>query len=166
MLRTTVDPPEDRYYVPETNIALDFYHQEPSIPGRDVLMALIEGLAQVFGHAATEPLPGLSTFHYKRNAFVHIQDLNPTPGRVHTYGDMAVTLRGVGEYMTAYNKFYTTGFQIWAISPSGRESKIGSGGVGGGSGFQGTAAVDMGLPPATSGASGAVGTGTADVNTS
>lgn len=131
-------------------------------------MCLIEGLSKVFGHAADEPLPGLSTFHYKRKAFVHIQDLNPTRGRGHTYGDMANTLRGVGEYMTAYNQFYTTEFQIWAIDPQGTELKIGSGGVGGGLGFEGTAAIKMGLPAATSGVatSGAVETGAGNVGTS
>lgn len=117
-----------------------------------MLMSLIEGLSKVFGHAAGEPLPGLSTFYYKRKAFVHIQDLNPTPGRAHTYGDMANTLRGIGEYMTAYNRFFTTEFQIWAVAPpGGAEQKIGSGGVGGGLGFEGTATVEMRLPAATSG---------------
>ena len=112
-------------------------------------MCLVEGLAQVFGHAALEPLPRLSTFYYKRSAFVHIQDLNPTPGRQHTYGDMAATLRGVGEYMTSFDKFYTTEFQIWAIEGT-EELKIGSGGVGGGLAFQSqAAAVAMGLPAAT-----------------
>jgi len=125
-------------------------------------MCLIEGLSKVFGHASTEPLPGLSTFYYKRYAFVHIQDLDPTPGRAHTYGDMAATLRGVGEYMMEYNKFYTTEFQIWAITPMG-QLKIGSGGVGGLLRSQGTAAVEMGLPAATTGLDGAVPSANADV---
>ncbi|MCJ1454945.1 hypothetical protein MMC28_005298 [Mycoblastus sanguinarius] len=120
-----------RYLVPGTSLALDFWHQNPDIDDKDVLMALVEGLSQIFGLAPTEPIPGLSTFKYKRNAFVHIQDLNPTPGRAHTYRDMADTIRGVGEYMTSTNLFKTTEFQVWSIGSDGTQLKIGSGGVGG-----------------------------------
>ena len=58
-----------------------------------------------------------------------MQDLNPTVGRAHTYKDLATTLRGVGEYMTAFNAFWTSEFQVWEIKDTG-EVKIGSGGVG------------------------------------
>lgn len=64
---------------------------------------------------------------------MHIQDLNPTVEKYHTYADLATTLRGVGEYMTQYNKFREMEFQVWSISPQGTW-KIGSGAVGGSTG--------------------------------
>lgn len=93
-------------------------------------MCLIEGLAQVFGNRPSDQIPGLSTFPYKREAFIHVQDLNPTVGRAHTYKDLTDTLRGVGEYMTEYNAFWTSEFQVWELTPTA-EFKLGSGGVGG-----------------------------------
>lgn len=104
-------------------------------------MCIIEAFSQVFGAKTNDPIPGLSTFWYERNAFIHVQDLNPTIGRPHTYQDLASTLRGVGEYMTAYNAFYTTEFQIWDINPATPPLKIGSGGVGRGIGSLVTDAV-------------------------
>ena len=93
-------------------------------------MCLIEGLAQVFGNRPSDQIPGLSTFPYKREAFVHVQDLKPTAGRPHTYQDLTDTLRGVGEYMTEFNAFWTSEFQVWELTPT-EQLKIGSGGVGG-----------------------------------
>ncbi|KAL9072886.1 MAG: hypothetical protein Q9161_003257 [Pseudevernia consocians] len=118
-----------RYYIPDTQLAIDFWHQAPSIPREDVLMCVIEGFSKIFGTEPTETIPGLSTFYYKRNSFIHVQDLNPTAGRAHTYQDLANTLRGVGEYMTQFNAFWTSEFQVWEITST--EVKIGSGGVGG-----------------------------------
>ena len=100
------------------------------IAHEDVLMCVVEALSKIFGHSSAEPVEPLSTFYYKRNAFIHIQDLNPTPGRAHTYGDMAATLRGVGEWMTEANYFKALEFQIWSITTAGT-IKIGSGGLGG-----------------------------------
>ena len=92
-------------------------------------MCLVEAFSQIFGAKPNDPIPGLSTFWYERNAFIHVQDLNPTVGRPHTYQDLANTLRGVGEYMTSYNAFFTSEFQMWDINPT-PPLKIGSGGVG------------------------------------
>lgn len=78
----------------------------------------------------TDTIPELNTFNYERHAFVHIQDLNPTVGRSHTYADMAATLRGVAEYMTENIKFRELEFQIWSVTRQG-QLKIGSGAVGG-----------------------------------
>lgn len=93
-------------------------------------MCVVEALSKIFGNKPSDPIPSLSTFFYKREAFIHVQDLNPTPGRPHTYQDLASTLRGVGEYMTAYNSFWTSEFQVWEVIGT-KELKIGSGGVGG-----------------------------------
>jgi len=100
------------------------------IPHQDVLMCIIEALSKIFGHTFSEVAPPHNTFNYKRNAFIHIQNYSPVPGRDHTYGDMAATLRGVGEWMTEVNYFKALEFQIWSITP-GDSAKIGSGGVGG-----------------------------------
>lgn len=119
-----------RYAVPDTQLAIDFWHQAPSIHREDVLMCLVEALSKkVFGKFPSDPIPGFDTFFYKRNAFIHVQDLNPTVGRPHTYQDLTSTLRGVGEYMTEYNAFWTSEFQVWDVR-SLPEVKIGSGGVG------------------------------------
>lgn len=107
-------------------------------------MCIIEGFSDIFGTKPTKTIPGLSTFYYKKLAFIHVQDLNPTVGRPNTYQDLANTLRGIGEYMTQYNAFLTTEFQLWDIT-SAEEVKIGSGGVGGSMGFQMTDAVSTGL---------------------
>jgi len=61
---------------------------------------------------------------------VHIQDLNPTVTRHHTYADLTTTLRGVGEFMTQYDVFREMEFQIWTVTSEGR-TKIGSGAMGG-----------------------------------
>ncbi|KAL6719539.1 hypothetical protein ACLMJK_003780 [Lecanora helva] len=121
-----------RYYVPDTTVALDFYEYRAmgAIPRQDVLMCVVEALSKIFGHNFNEPVPRLSTFYYKRQSFIHIQDYNPTPGRAHTYGDMAATLRGIGEWMTEENYFRALEFQIWSMTTAGT-IKIGSGGVGG-----------------------------------
>lgn len=119
-----------RFYITDTQLAIDFWHQAPSIPREDVLMCVIEGFSKIFGTNPAEMIPGLSTFYYQKHSFIHVQDLNPTVGRAHTYQDLANTLRGIGEYMTQYNAFWTSEFQVWAITPTA-EVKIGSGGVGG-----------------------------------
>ena len=98
-------------------------------------MCVIEGLSKIFGNKPSDPIPGLNSFYYKRAAFIHVQDLHPTAGRSHTYQDLTSTLRGVGEYMTEYNAFWTTEFQVWEMSPHA-ELKIGSGGVAGRMAFQ------------------------------
>ena len=110
-------------------------------------MCLIEGLAKVFGNKPSDQIPGLNSFYYKREAFIHVQDLNPTAGRPHTYQDLINTLRGVGEYMTAYNAFWTTEFQVWEFT-SNAELKIGSGGVAGRMAFE-AAAVSGAVPAST-----------------
>ena len=107
-------------------------------------MCLIEAMSEIFGNSPSEMIPGLSTFHYKQEAFIHVQDLNPTVGREHTYQDLSNTLRGIGEYMTAYNAFWTSEFQVWDIS-STPDLKIGSGGVGGGRRLQATDTVSTGV---------------------
>ena len=98
-------------------------------------MCVIEGLSKVFGNKPSDPIPGLNSFYYKKDAFIHVQDLHPTAGRSHTYQDLTSTLRGVGEYMTEYNRFFTTEFQVWELGPYA-ERKIGSGGVAGKLAFQ------------------------------
>ncbi|CAF9930938.1 hypothetical protein IMSHALPRED_008321 [Imshaugia aleurites] len=137
-----------RFYISDTRLAIDFWHQTPPIPQADVLMCIIEGLSKIFGTNPTETIPGLSTFYYKRNAFIHVQDLNPTVGRACTFQDLANTLRGVGEYMTQFDMFWTTEFQVWDTTTA-VELKIGSGGVGGGMKFQATDAVTTGLAAQT-----------------
>ena len=106
-------------------------------------MCVIEGFSKIFGKKPTDTIPGLSSFYYKRLSFIHVQDLNPTVGRAHTYQDLADTLRAIGEYMTLFNVFMTTEFQVWEITPTG-ELKIGSGGVAGRLGSQTTDAVSTG----------------------
>lgn len=133
-----------RFYIADTQLAIDFWHQAPYIPREDVLMCIIEGFSKIFGQKPTDTIPGLSSFYYKRLSFIHVQDLNPTVGRAHTYQDLADTLRGIGEYMTLYNAFKTTEFQVWEITPT-EEVKIGSGGVAGRLGSQATDAVSTGL---------------------
>ena len=98
-------------------------------------MCVIEGLSKIFGNRPTDMIPPLNSFYYKREAFIHVQDLDPTIGRDHTYQDLASTLRGVGEYMTLFNAFWTTEFQVWELRP-GANLKIGSGGVAGRMAFQ------------------------------
>ena len=107
-------------------------------------MCIIEAFSKIFGTKPTDTIPGLSTFYYKRSSFIHVQDLNPTVGRAHTYQDLANTLRGIGEYMTLFNTFRTTEFQVWEITPTA-ELKIGSGGVGGRMGLQATDVVSTEL---------------------
>lgn len=102
-------------------------------------MCVIEGFSQIFGTEPTLPIPGISNFHYKQYSFIHVQDLNPTVGRPHTYQDLATTLKGIGEYMTQYNAFWTSEFQVWDIDVMA-EVKIGSGGV------AGTLATQSGTP--------------------
>ena len=111
-------------------------------------MCLVEALSKVFGKSPDDVIPGLSTFYYKRDAFIHVQDLNPTVGRPHTYQDLTSTLRGVGEYMTEFNAFWTSEFQVWEVTLMA-ELKIGSGGVGGRMGLQGTNAVSASVPAQT-----------------
>ncbi len=111
-------------------------------------MCVIEALSKSFGNRPSDAIPSLSTFFYKRYSFIHVQDLNPTVGRPHTYQDLISTLRGVGEYMTEYDAFYTTEFQVWEITPTA-QLKIGSGGVGGRLGFQGSDAVSTGMATQT-----------------
>ena len=115
-------------------------------------MCVIEGLSKIFGNKPSDTIPGLNSFYYKREAFIHVQDLHPTVGRSHTYQDLASTLRGVGEYMTAFNAFWTTEFQVWELSSSA-PLKIGSGGVAGKMAFEADAVGDgvLALPggPAT-----------------
>ena len=111
-------------------------------------MCVIEGLSKIFGKNPSDMIPGLNSFYYKRQAFIHVQDLNPTVGRPHTYQDLASTLRGVGEYMTVYNSFWTTEFQVWEFSPDA-ELKIGSGGVAGRMNFEANA-VSPGVATQTS----------------
>ena len=60
---------------------------------------------------------------------------------------MVSTLRGVGEYMTEYNAFWTSQFQIWDVKLKA-EIKIGSGGIGA-MRLQATDAVSTGLPVQT-----------------
>ena len=98
-------------------------------------MCVIEGLSKIFGNSPSDTAPSLNGFYYKREAFIHVQDLNPTVGRGHTYQDLASTLRGVGEYMTEYNAFWTTEFQVWELDPHA-QLKIGSGGVAGKMAYQ------------------------------
>ena len=107
-------------------------------------MCVIEAFSKIFGAKLEDPIPGLSTFYYEKSAFIHVQDLNPTVGRPHTYQDLANTLRGVGEYMTLYNAFWTSEFQVWDINPATAPLKIGSGGVGRGIGVLATDAVSTG----------------------
>ena len=109
-------------------------------------MCIVEAFSSIFGAKPNDPIPGLSTFWYERYAFIHVQDLNPTVGRPHTYQDLASTLRGVGEYMTRYNKFYTSEFQMWDINPT-PSLKIGSGGVGRGMYASATNPVSAGQAP-------------------
>ncbi|CAD6576539.1 MAG: hypothetical protein ASARMPRED_007767 [Alectoria sarmentosa] len=142
--RATAKSNAQRYYIPDTQIAIDFWHQAPWIPREDVLMCIIEAFSKIFGTKPTDTIPGLSTFYYKRSSFIHVQDLNPTVGRAHTYQDLANTLRGIGEYMTLFNMFRTTEFQVWEITPTA-ELKIGSGGVGGRMGLQATDVVSTEL---------------------
>ena len=107
-------------------------------------MCIIEALSEIFGNNPTAMIPGFSTFKYRNDAFIHVQDLNPTVGREHTYRDLSDTLRGIGEYMTDYDSFYTTEFQVWDVS-STVQVKIGSGGVGGSMRSQATDAVSTGV---------------------
>ena len=111
-------------------------------------MCVIEAFSKIFGTEPSKPIPGLSTFYYKNDAFIHVQDLNPTAGRAHTYLDLANTLRGLGEYMTEFNAFWTSEFQVWEVIGT-TEVKIGSGGVGGRIRLQATDAVNSGLPAQT-----------------
>ena len=111
-------------------------------------MCIIEGFSTIFGTNPTDTIPGLSTFYYRTDSFIHVQDLNPTVGRAHTYQDLANTLRGVGQYMTEFNAFWTTMFQVWEITTTA-ELKIGSGGVGGRIRSQATDAASTGLPAQT-----------------
>ena len=106
-------------------------------------MCIVEAFAKIYGTNPADTIPGLSTFFYRQDSFIHVQDLNPTAGRAHTYQDLADTLRGVGEYMTLFNSFWTSEFQVWEISPRG-EVKIGSGGVGGRLASPATDAVSVG----------------------
>ena len=99
------------------------------IPRQDVLMCVVEALSKIFGHSFDEPVPRLNTFYYKQRTFIHIQDYNPTPGMEHKYGDMAATLRGVGDWMTEVGYFKALEFQIWSITTRGH-APIGSGGLG------------------------------------
>ena len=108
-------------------------------------MCIIEALSEILGNDPSQMIPGLSTFKYRNDAFIHVQDLNPTVGREHTYRDLADTLRGIGEYMTEYNSFWTSEFQVWDVS-STKQVKIGSGGVGGSMRLQATDAVTTGVP--------------------
>ncbi|KAL9134921.1 MAG: hypothetical protein Q9175_003891 [Cornicularia normoerica] len=137
-----------RYYISDTQLAIDFWHQAPSIAREDVLMCIIEGFSKIFGTKPTDTIPGLSTFYYKQYSFIHVQDLNPTAGRAYTYQDLANTLRGIGEYMTQYNAFWTSEFQVWETTLT-EEVKIGSGGVGGRMGLQATNAASTGLAAQT-----------------
>ena len=107
-------------------------------------MCLVEALWTIFGNNPSEAIPGLSTFRYKQAAFIHVQDLNPTVGREQTYRDLSYILRGIGEYMTEYNSFWTSEFQLWDVSQK-VEVKIGSGGVGGKVRSQATDAVSTGV---------------------
>lgn len=135
-----------RFYVPNSNIALDFDQQRPLIAAGDVLMCLVTALAEIFGQPATQTLPDSSNFYY-RSAFVHIQDLDPTPGRMLTYGDMVTTLRGVGEYMTRNNRFLNSRFWIWDVSTF-EDVKIGLGALANNPVLHGTSAnrVQLGSP--------------------
>ena len=112
-------------------------------------MCLVEALSKIFGNNPSATVPGLNSFYWKRDAFIHVQDLHPTVGRAHTYQDLASTLRGVGEYMTQFNAFWTTEFQVWEFMP-GTEAKIGSGGVAGRMASEANA-VGNGLPALPSG---------------
>ena len=114
-----------RFRIPNSNIALDFDQQRPFIAAQHVLMCLVTALAEIFGQSPTQTLPDSNNFYY-RSAFVHIQDLDPTPGRMHTYRDMVTTLRGVGEFMVMYDKFMNSRFWIWDVSTS-QQVKIGLG---------------------------------------
>lgn len=93
-------------------------------------MALIQGLSQIAGYPPASPIPGSSNFFYKNRAFIHIEDLRRTPGRMHTYANMTATLRGVGEYMTENNSFETSWLTVWDVGQPGRELQVGSGAVG------------------------------------
>ena len=112
-------------------------------------MCVIEGLSKIFGNKPSDTIPGLNSFYYKRDAFIHVQDLHPTVGRGHTYQDLTNTLRGVGEYMTDYNAFWTSEFQVWELDPHA-ELKIGSGGIAGRMAFEADAVGD-GVPALPSG---------------
>jgi hypothetical protein len=114
-----------RFRIPNSNIALDFDQQRPFIEAEHVLMCLVTALAEIFGQPPTQTLPDSRNFYY-RSTFVHIQDLDPTPGRMHTYRDMVTTLRGVGEYMVRYDKFMNPQFWIWDVSTP-QQVKIGLG---------------------------------------
>ena len=104
---------------------IDFEHQLPEIPSEDILMCLLLGLSQAYGFAATEPLPEFISQYY--SASVHIEDLDRTPGKRYTYGNLTTTLRGIGLYITEYDRYKTTFFRIYDVSEFMAPSLIGTG---------------------------------------
>ena len=107
---------------------LEFNQLKPGLDNKNVLMCIIMALAQTFGNPPTRTIPDSSNFYYG-TAFIHIEDFDPSPGRMHTYADMVTTLRGVGEWMTESQSFATTRFWIYDAS-SFDWVKIGLGAVG------------------------------------
>ena len=104
---------------------IDFRHQLPELPSEDILMCLLLGLSRAYGHAATERLPGFNSYYY--SAFVHIEDLDPTPGKEYTYGNLTTTLRGIGVYISEYERYTTTLFRIYDVSIYREAGLIGTG---------------------------------------
>ncbi len=104
---------------------IDFRHQLPELPSEDILMCLLLGLSRAYGYAATKRLPAFNSYHY--SAFVHIEDLDPTPGKEYTYGNLTTTLRGIGLYMSEYDRYMTTFFRIYDVSIYWAAGLIGTG---------------------------------------
>ena len=106
---------------------IDFEHQLPAIPSEDILMCLLLGLSLACDFAATEPLPQFLSQYY--SASVYIEDLDPTPGKEYTYGNLTTTLRGIGLYITEYDRYKVTFFRIYDVSESTGSSLIGTGSI-------------------------------------
>lgn len=104
---------------------IDFRHQLPALPGQDVLMCLVLGLSEAYGNAVTARLAQFNSVY--SSAFVHIEDLGPTPEKWYTYGNLVTTLRGIGVYVSDYHRYSVTFFRIYDVSDITEANLIGTG---------------------------------------
>ena len=91
-------------------------------------MCLVLGLSRAYGHPVTEPLPEFNS-HYL-SAFVHVEDLDPIPGEEYNYGSLVTTLKGIGLYMSVFDRYMATFFRVYDVSDIMEGSLIGTGGIG------------------------------------
>ena len=106
---------------------IDFEHQLQELSSEDILMCLLLGFSQAYGFPATAPLPDFLSQYY--SASVHIEGLGPTPGKEYTYGNLTTTLRGIGLYLTEFNRYRTTSFHIYDVSEFMAPILIGTGSI-------------------------------------